>query len=225
MAEIHRLRLGEVLVQAGLIDEHQLSSALADQSRWGRPIGTTLVEMGFLGEAELLPALAHQLGVPMARLNGKKLRPELLELIPRETAQQHRVLPLFVEQEGARQTLHVGLEDPTNVALLDELAFRTSMQIKPVLVARSELSAALVRGYAAPSASSMAPVNAPSPQAAILKKSCPQTDWKHEADATSPAGDSLDHLLQLIDRWVEAGHLNRDQLVHRLIRDDSSGPT
>ena len=74
MAEIHRLRLGEMLVQAGVIDEHQLSSALADQSRRGRPMGTTLVEMGFLGETELLPALAHQLGVPMARLDGKRLR-------------------------------------------------------------------------------------------------------------------------------------------------------
>ena len=225
MAEMDRLRLGEMLVQAGLIDEHQLSSALADQSRWGRPIGRTLVEMGFLGEAELLPALAHQLGVPMVRLNGKKLRSELLELIPRETAKQYRVLPLFVEQEGARQTLHVGLEDPTDVALLDELAFRTSMKIKPVLVARSELSAALVRGYAALSTRSVPPVNAPSSHAANLKKSCPQADCQHEVVGTSPAGDSLDHLLQLIDRWVESGHLNRDQLVHRLIRGGSSGPT
>ena len=225
MAEIHRLRLGEMLVQAGVIDEHQLSSALADQARWGRPMGTTLVEMGFLGETELLPALAHQLGVPMARLDGKKLRSELLELIPGETAQQYRVLPLFVEQEGARQTLHVGLEDPTNVALLDELAFRTSMKIKPVLVARSELSAALVRGYGDSSTGSMASANGRSPEGAVLKKPSPRADRKHGAHAKSPADDSLGHLLELIDRWVEAGRLDRDQLVHRLTRGGSSRPT
>ena len=206
MAPLRNPRLGEMLIRAGLIDPDQLSSALAHQSRWGRPLGATLVEMGFVAEADLLPALAHQLGTPMARLSGKRLSPELLALVPRDLAERSRLVPLFVEGEGVRKTLHVGVEDPTNVAVLDDLAFRTGLRIKAVLVAKSELSDALRRGYGASAATSDACVHE------TRKKVLP--GQRRDAEA-------LGQVLRLIDRLVDEGRLDRNDLISILKKETS----
>ena len=64
-------RVGEILVRAGVIDELQLSSALGEQSRWGRRLGVTLIKMGMVEEGHLVRALAKQLDLPVASLAGK----------------------------------------------------------------------------------------------------------------------------------------------------------
>ena len=198
MARLRNPRLGEMLIQAGLIDEHQLSAALADQSRWGRPLGATLVKMGFVEESDLLPALAHQLGTPMARLAGKKICPELLAMVPRDMAEGFRLVPLFIEGEGVRKTLHVGVEDPTNIAALDDLAFRTGLKIKAVLVATSELSEALQRGYGTSALRSATPSNV----ASASRVSRAPSD-----------SEALNQVLLLINRLVEEGRLDRNHLL------------
>ena len=66
-------RIGEILVRAGVIDEMQLSSALGEQSRWGRRLGVTLIKMGMVEEGHLVRALATQLDLPVASLAGKRI--------------------------------------------------------------------------------------------------------------------------------------------------------
>ena len=65
--------LGEILVESGMIDGFQLRSALADQKRWGRPLGVTLVKLGFVDEEELLRMLSRQLDVAIVDLKGKRI--------------------------------------------------------------------------------------------------------------------------------------------------------
>ncbi|MAJ59322.1 MAG: hypothetical protein CBC48_04390 [bacterium TMED88] len=206
MAPLKNPRLGEMLIRAGLIDEDQLSAALANQSRWGRPLGATLVTMGFVQESDLLPALAHQLGTPMARLGGKKLSPELLALVPGDMAERFRLVPLFVEGEGARKTLHVGVEDPTNLAVLDDLAFRTGLKIKAVLVANSELSEALRRGYGVSSERTDGCAHE-------VRKSAELRPLKNS--------EALRQVLRLIDRLADEGRLNRNDLIDILKKETS----
>lgn len=147
MRDRQRPKVGEILVAAGVIDEQQLRAALGEQARWGRPLGATLVKLGFVEEKELVRALASQLGMPMAILDGKRIPPDVLALVPREVAERERVIPLFVRQEGGRRLLFVGVEDPGNLAAFDDLAFRTGMEIKPVMVGPSELFEAIDRCY------------------------------------------------------------------------------
>ncbi len=142
-----RRKLGEILVEVGMVDEFQLRSALSDQKRWGRPLGITLVKLGFVEEAELLRVLSTQLDVPIADLRGKRISPDALARIPVDVAERYQCLPLFVKREGGRDTLYLGMEDPTNLEALDDLSFRTGLQIKPVLVGPTELAAALERYY------------------------------------------------------------------------------
>jgi len=147
MADRQRPKVGEILVRSGVIDEQQLKSALGEQTRWGGHLGSTLIKLGFVEEKDLVRALASQLDLPMATLEGKRIPPEVLALVPREVADRERVMPLFVKREGGRVFLYVGVEDPGNLEAFDDLAFRTGMLIKPVMVAPSELYEAIDRCY------------------------------------------------------------------------------
>lgn len=142
-----KTKLGEILIEAGLIDEAQLAAALGEQKKWGRPLGMTLVRMGLLEEVDLIRTLSEQLALPMARMRGKRVIPEVLEIVPVELAEKHRCLPLFLKPEGGSQTLFLAMEDPGDLDALDEVSFRIGMRVRPVLVAPSELEEALHRHY------------------------------------------------------------------------------
>jgi hypothetical protein len=142
-----RVRIGELLLQAGLIDRFQLDSAIGHQKRWGGRLGAALVKLGFVSEEALVRALSRQLGFPAANLEGKRIAPEVLELIPLELAEKYGCIPLFVKREGGRSVLHLGLCDPGDLAAIDDLSFRTGMRIQPVLVAMTQLHDALSRSY------------------------------------------------------------------------------
>jgi hypothetical protein len=147
-------RVGEILVRAGVIDEMQLSSALGEQSRWGRRLGVTLIKMGMVEEGHLVRALAKQLDLPVASLAGKRIADDVIALVPMRVASEHGVIPLFVKNEGQTGQLFLGMEDPSNLAVLDDLSFRTGMEIHPVMVGPSELGEAMDRYYLGSSAGS-----------------------------------------------------------------------
>jgi len=140
-------RLGEILVAAGVIDEIQLVAALGEQGRWGRRLGSTLIKMGLLEEGQLIRALAKQLELPVASLAGKRIADEVIALVPARVAMKHGVIPLFTRDEGAKSQLFLGMEDPADLSVLDDLSFRTGMEIRPVMVGPSELGEALDRYY------------------------------------------------------------------------------
>ncbi|MBJ20377.1 MAG: hypothetical protein CL933_13285 [Deltaproteobacteria bacterium] len=142
-----RPRLGEILVAAGIIDEMQLAAALGEQERWGRRLGVTLIKMGMLEEGHLIRALAKQLDLPIASLAGKKIADDVLALVPGRIASEHGVIPLFTKEGSPRGQLFLGMEDPSNLAVLDELGFLTSMEIVPVMIGPSELGEAIDRYY------------------------------------------------------------------------------
>jgi len=142
-----RRRLGEILVGCGMIDEFQLRSALSDQKRWGRPLGVTLVRLGFVEEPELLRVLSRQLDTPVVDLEGKRIAPEALALLPVEIVEKYRCIPLFKKREGGIEVLYVGMEDPTDLRVADDLAFRTGLTIRCALVGPTQLDEAIERHY------------------------------------------------------------------------------
>lgn len=140
-------RLGELLVEAGLLSESQLRAALAEHRWRGVHLGATLVSMELVSESALTRALASQLSLPIVSLQGKQIHPDILELVPVEAARKHRILPLFVREDAGSQTLFVGIGDPTNLEILDEVCARVGTPVRPVVVSPSELDDALARLY------------------------------------------------------------------------------
>ena len=142
-----RPRVGEILVSAGIIDEMQLTTALGEQSRWGKRLGVTLIKMGMVEEGHLIRALAKQLDLPVASLAGKRILPEVIALVPARLASKHGVIPLFLKDDGPNGQLYLGMEDPSDLAVLDDLCFRTGKEIRPVMVGPSEIGEAIKRYY------------------------------------------------------------------------------
>lgn len=143
----HRQRLGELLIQAGFLDESQLRGALSHQRQWGRPLGVTLVQLGVVDESSMLEVLGAQLDYAVVHLDGQRIPSEVLELIPYEVAIKHHCIPLFVEGKDGVQKLYLGMSDPTDLEVVDEVGFRTGLRVQPVLVGYSQLEDAIERRY------------------------------------------------------------------------------
>ena len=134
----NRRRIGEVLVEQGLLTEEQLKSALAEQSSSpaGQPrrrLGTVVIEMGLATEREVAQALAEALGLPLVDLGRTMAQPEAVRLLPRAVAERSGVLVLSTERDGAKITVATG--DPTNVVALDDVKLYTGAGELVVLVA------------------------------------------------------------------------------------------
>jgi type IV pilus assembly protein PilB len=221
-----KVKIGELLVRLGAVDEIQLRSALAEQRQWGRPLGMTLVRMGFLDEDTLVHTLASQLKLPVVRLSGKRVNREVLELVPLDLAEKHRCLPLLVSDEGGKRVLYLGMEDPADLESVDEISFRIGEKVKPVLVAPTELDEALQRHYhwaafaggvtvAEDDAGYGEPEFVPMPAASKSQRESPVetgADGGEQDAAVGPAA-ILRALSQLL---VEKGIITRDELVERV---------
>lgn len=136
-----RIRLGELLVRAGVIDELKLKAALSEQQKWGGRLGKILVEMGFVSEELLVKALSKQLGVSRATFSGPPLPNEIVEKIDVGFARANELCPEAYDAQ--RRQLVVATSDPTNVAAMDELRFRTGLRIETTIAGHNEIERAI----------------------------------------------------------------------------------
>jgi hypothetical protein len=137
-------KLGDMLVRRGFITAPQLDEALKSQVIFGGRLGTNLIELGHIDEETLAQALAERFGVAAAtpeQLLG--LTPEVTELLPREIVERYKVVPVELD----KKRLTVAMSDPSDLAVLDELAFRTGFIIRPLVTPEVRLVAALEKYY------------------------------------------------------------------------------
>jgi type IV pilus assembly protein PilB len=140
-----RLRIGEMLIQRGRIDAVQLQSALAHQRRWGGRLGRSIVQLGFMKEPALLEAIGEQIGVPFVEIGDRPIDRQVLALVPERLVRMRKVLPLERLGSGKRGPILVALADPSDLRVLDEIAFATGMAVRPVLAAEPDLDRAIAR--------------------------------------------------------------------------------
>jgi type IV pilus assembly protein PilB len=142
---IRKKRLGEILMDAGLLTETQLRSALAEQRKWGGKLGHTLVQMGFVDESSMVHALSRQLHIPAVDLDALEPPAHVLQLFRVEIAERYGVFPIAADP--AHKTLTLASSDPTNVEALQELAFHTNQKIHVVVSSASSIERALRKHY------------------------------------------------------------------------------
>ena len=227
MAE--RPKLGELLVMAGAIDQTQLGQALAEQRRFGHPLGATLVRMGFLDEEALVRTLARQLKLPIAWLRGKWVEQEVLDLVPAELALKHRCLPLTVNDAGRGKVLHLAMQDPGDLETLDAIRFHVGHNVRPVLAAPSELEEALQRHYESGKSEGRAAARRPEvqevPELLMFELKAQAATPEAELDfefGTGPSDASLmssqavlSALTQLLTVLMQKGIISREEVAER----------
>ena len=139
----NKLRLGDLLIQAGLIDDNQLQQALQEQKRSGSKLGRTVVDLGFIDEVRLLTALSEQLKIPFIDLKHFKFDNALVQTLPEAVARRFRVIVLSREGGG----LLVGMSDPLDLFALDEMERILKVRVQPAVVREAELLATLDTVY------------------------------------------------------------------------------
>lgn len=138
-------RLGEILLEAGVVDEPKLQAALTEQRRWGGKLGRTLVEMGFVDEDSMVRALSRQLGLTTVELDAAPIKPQVVQLLRIDHAERYGVFPLAGDAR-AKQLL-IATADPTNQEAIRELEFATGYSIKLQVATASSIDRAIRRYY------------------------------------------------------------------------------
>ena len=146
-------KLGETLVELGYLTESELDEALAIEARDRTvPLGQILADMGVV-EVEVVNAvIARKLGIPNVSLKSFRIPPEILKRIPAAVAQRFQALPV-AESDNA---LVVAIENPMDMAKLEELRFIVGAKLLPVMASGDDIRAALERSYGAANVSALA---------------------------------------------------------------------
>lgn len=138
----HR-QLGQVLVELGALSEEQLQEALQIQRENGGLLGRVLVEQGYVNRSDIVQALSIQYGMPVFDLKNLEVSPEVVQMVPVEMAQVHRLVPVSME-DGV---LTVVMADPQNVNALDDLRFMANCEVVGAVADETEVEEAIERLY------------------------------------------------------------------------------
>jgi hypothetical protein len=147
-------RIGEMLLEAGIIDETQLKAALGHQRQWGVRLGQALVDLKLATEPDIVRALSLKFGFEVANLGA--LEPyghaQAVKLVPREFAVRNNLFPMWADTAS----LTVAMSDPTNLSVVDEVRFRTGRRVKVCIGGDHELADAVRRTYGGPEVEAIA---------------------------------------------------------------------
>ncbi len=137
------VRLGEILVKESLITQDQLQKALEFQRANGGKLGSCLTKMGFITDDDITGVLSRQYGVPSINLKYYEIDPNVIKLIPQDTAARYQVIPL----SRVGSVLTIAMTDPTNVFAMDDIKFMTGFNVEPVVASESAIGDAITRFY------------------------------------------------------------------------------
>jgi type IV pilus assembly protein PilB len=233
-----RKKLGEILAAAGLIDEKQLNTALAEQRKWGGRLGRTLVELGYVDEMTMSAALSRQLQLPGIDLSTTELSPQITRFLPVDLCERHGVMPVSADAE--RRVLRVASSDPTNADALREIANFSRLHIEPMVATPTDIDYAIRRYYygevpagtpahsqqtARPPAPAPTPAPAPRPPTHLPPAANPGDDGIAEGLARVEAllGSEVRALRVLVQLLVDKGVISRDEYVAKMKAPGSKG--
>ena len=143
MGKPEKIRLGELLLQQGLLNQDQLEAALSEQKRSGRKLGRIFIDKGYLTEDQIGGALARQLQIPFINLKHFNIKSDVALRLPETLARRFRAM--LLEDTGA--FCRIGMADPTDLFAYDELARVLKRDIQLAVVSESLLLQTIDRIY------------------------------------------------------------------------------
>jgi type IV pilus assembly protein PilB len=180
-------QIGELLVKENFITNEQLDIAVKEQRKNGGRLGSVLINLGFVQDDDVTAVLSRQYGVPSINLAYFEIDPNIIKLIPIETAQKYMVIPL----SRVGSTLTVATADPTNVFAMDDIKFMTGFNIEPVVASEASIAETLDKYYGTPHAIELKKVYE---EIAQVDKDSIELDLEATGDSDGEAEQSLDQL-------------------------------
>lgn len=136
-------RLGELLVETGLLSEAAVTRALSEQRTRRKKLGEVIVDLGMASEEEIAQALSIQLGVPLIDLATTPVEPQAIELISEKVARRHWILPISIDQRD----LHIAMADPLSFEAFEDVRFASGYTIRPAIATRKDILWAIDQHY------------------------------------------------------------------------------
>lgn len=140
---VARKRLGDLLMDAGVITQQQLEKALNVQKTTKERLGKALINLGYVTEEALIEALEFQLGVPRVRLARGTVQQDATALIPQTLAERYNIVP--VKKQGRK--LMLAMIDPTNFYAIDDVRTVSGLEVVPVIATEKEILRAINESY------------------------------------------------------------------------------
>lgn len=137
-------KLGEMLVDAGLLTPSQLQEALRHQRFVGGRMGSNLVSLGFISEDVLMDFLAQKTGFPRVELRALEVPTAVLERIPKRLAEQMVLLPISFKEP---KSLVLAMADPSDLSAIDSARFASGLTIEPMVASYTTLKTAIAEQY------------------------------------------------------------------------------
>ncbi|MBW1614483.1 MAG: Flp pilus assembly complex ATPase component TadA [Deltaproteobacteria bacterium] len=140
---VSKRKLGELLIESGLLTIDKLKDALQAQKNTGKRLGEALIDMKIISEEEMAFSLAMQLKIPFIDLVDYSIKDDVIDSIPEEVCQKFVCIPLSLKNN----ILHVAMADPLDLHIMKDLQFITGYNIQPAIATRSQIMDKLQRHY------------------------------------------------------------------------------
>lgn len=143
--ERKKLRLGDVLVNSGIITDEQLEKALEFQKGTGRKLGEVLIDEGIASDEAITKALSSQLGIEMVDLRNISIPEDILGLVPSNVLKKNKMIPF--EYGDNLNVIRVAMVDPMDMNAQDDISIITNLQVEAVAATNQSVMLALDRYY------------------------------------------------------------------------------
>jgi type IV pilus assembly protein PilB len=216
-----RKKLGETLIQAGLISEDDLRTSLAEHKRTGERLGVVLVRLNFATERQIAKALAYQLGFTYVNLAENVPDPTVVTLISKDVALKRSCVALQLE----KNLLTVAMADPLLFSLVQDLEFQTGYRIKQVVATRGDILEAISAGYPDKALARTTPSATPARRSATPDRTggaiqgADSVPARHDDDVFEPIAGLKDHgeaapIVDLVDLVIKSAIKSAASDIH-----------
>lgn len=141
-----KIRLGDLLIQQGLITEQQLKTALEEQNARKTKLGETLLALGYLSAAQFSQVLSEQLGIESVDLRKAGLEDAAVQLVSEDLMKKYELIPFAIDETDGN-ILKVATSDPMNLMALDDISMITNMEVQPFFAPSYQIARQLDRMF------------------------------------------------------------------------------
>ncbi|MBR6173942.1 MAG: Flp pilus assembly complex ATPase component TadA [Eubacterium sp.] len=199
-----KIRIGDLLVEAGAITEEELQQALAKQKEEGGRIGNVIMEMGFISRELLITVLTTQMGIDFIELRAAKIDEAVLKLVPDKMVNQYKVMPIGFAEDNPN-ILRLAMADPMDLVAIDDISISSNLQVEPVLAFEDDIQECIGKYYGSAQAMQAA-------EAYRLERESDQLSQEEEEMLKEDIDNSP--IVLLVNQILEGGVRQRGSDIH-----------
>ena len=141
-----KIRIGDLLVEAGAITDEQLQEALAKQKEEGGMLGNIIMDLGFISRELLITVLTTQMGIEYCEIRTVQIDENVINLVSKDLVQKYKAMPVGYAEDNPNM-LQVAMADPMDLMAIDDISISSGLQVEPLLSFQDDLENVIGKFY------------------------------------------------------------------------------